>query len=506
MSQLRVLLCSSEVAPFAKTGGLADVAGALPGALKRLGCDVRVFMPLYRSVRGQIEMFDWDGYAVLTFAGYPHRVNFWEGRTAEGVPIYFLERDEFFDRSYLYGSPRRGDYEDNPVRFIAFSQAVSTLCQWLDWFPQILHIHDWQAALVAPYLRYLWRADWRFDHTRTVLTIHNLGYQGMFPGSVFGLMGLPASVFSPSGLEFWGHCNFLKGGIVYSDWLTTVSPTYSREIQQMAFGRGLDGVIRDHRDRLDGILNGVDYGEWNPETDPSLPARFSAMELSGRARCKRELIDEIQLAPECKEKPLLAMISRLDAQKGFDLLLAALPQLMAEDVGLVILGTGDLGIQEALTGHEREFAGRLRVVPRFDEALAHRIEAGSDIFLMPSRYEPCGLNQMYSLRYGCIPVVHATGGLEDSVVDLVDSPETGNGFKFVDYTPAAFLQSIRAALDLLAQPEAWRVVQQRAMVQDFSWDRAAREYLRLFERIAPPVARSFTGASAAAPEVVPQEG
>ncbi|MHC1744744.1 MAG: glycogen synthase GlgA [Syntrophobacteraceae bacterium] len=485
MSQLRVLLCSSEVAPYAKTGGLADVAGALPGALKRLGCDVRVFMPLYRSVRGQIEMFAWDGYTVLTFGGYPHRVNFWEGRTADGVPIYFLERDEFFDRSHLYGSPLRGDYEDNPVRFIAFSQAANSLCQWLDWFPHILHIHDWQTALIAPYLHHLWRTDWRFDDTRTVLTIHNLGYQGMFPGSVFGLTGLPASAYSVSGLEFWGHCNFLKGGIAYSDWLTTVSPTYSREIQQMAFGRGLDGVIRDHRDRLDGILNGVDYGAWNPETDPTLPARFSGEDLSGRARCKAELIDEIQLAPECGEKPLLAMISRLDTQKGFDLLLAALPKLMSRDVGLVILGTGDLGIQEALTGHERKLAGRLRVIPRFDEALAHRIEAGSDIFLMPSRYEPCGLNQMYSLRYGCIPVVHATGGLEDSIVDLVQNPETGYGFKFNDYTPEAFLLSIRAALDLLTQPDAWRAVQERAMAQDFSWDRAARQYLDLFERIAP---------------------
>ncbi len=484
MSPLRVLLCASEVAPYAKTGGLADVAGALPGALKRLGCDVRVFMPLYRTVRGRLDLFAWDGNAVLSIGGFPHRVNFWEGRTAEEVPIYFLERDEFFDRSHLYGSPERGDYEDNPVRFIAFSQAVHTLCQGLDWFPHILHLHDWQTALIAPYLHHYWRTDWRFEHTRAVLTLHNLGYQGMFHGSVFALTGLPPAAYSIGGLEFWGHCNYLKGGIVYSDWLTTVSPTYSREIQQMAFGRGLDGVIRDHRERLDGILNGVDYTLWNPESDPMLPASFSALDVSGRAICKAALLSELNMDPRIAQRPLLAMISRLDAQKGFDLLLAALSELMDMDVGLVILGTGDLGIQNELAKREDEFPGRLRLVPRFDEGLAHRIEAGSDVFLMPSRYEPCGLNQMYSLRYGSIPVVHATGGLEDSIVDLVRHPDAGTGFKFSAYTPGAFLQAVRSALELLANPEAWRAVQRRAMSQDFSWDRAAREYLRLFERLA----------------------
>jgi starch synthase len=480
---MRVLFCSSEVSPFAKTGGLADVTGSLPASLQKLGCDVRIFMPLYRSVRNLNESLELLVEDIVVPVGiHDFHAHIWEGRTATGVPIYFLEKDEFYDRSFLYGSPVRGDYEDNAERFIAFSRAAQRLCLALNWFPSIFHLHDWQTGPVAPYFQLNWRYHPNLLGSGTVFTIHNIAYQGLFPSGHFSLMQLPPSVFSMQGIEFWGQCSFLKAGIVYSDFVTTVSPRYSREIQTEAFSFGLEGLLREREDSLEGILNGIDTDEWDPESDPLIPANFSAADLSGKAACKKALCAHIGLTPDSCGPPLIGMIGRLATQKGFDLLGEILPNLMRLDVNVVILGTGDAAIEERLQQMERLFPSRLKLLLQFDEQLAHLIEAGSDIFLMPSRYEPCGLNQMYSLRYATIPVVHATGGLDDSVSDVLKE-DAGTGFKFYEYTPEAFLEAVKSALDLFTQKEKWIEVQKRAMSQDFSWDRSAREYVRIYEKV-----------------------
>ncbi len=480
---MQVLFCSSEVSPFAKTGGLADVTGSLPASLQKLGCDVRIFMPFYRSVRNLDESFAPLAESIVVPVGvHDFHVHFWEGRTSTGIPIYFLEKDEFYDRSFLYGSPVRGDYEDNAERFIALSRATQRLCMALDWFPSIFHLHDWQTGLIAPYFQLNWRYSPNLALSGTVFTIHNIAYQGLFPPGYFSLMQLPATVFSMQGIEFWGQCSLLKAGIVYSDFVTTVSPRYSREIQTEAFGYGLEGLLREREDSLEGILNGIDTNEWDPETDTLIPANFSARDLSGKAACKKTLCARLGLPRDSCGLPLIGMIGRLATQKGFDLLEEILPSLMRFDVNLVILGTGDAAIEEKLQQMETLFPDRLKLLFQFDERLAHMIEAGSDIFLMPSRYEPCGLNQMYSLRYATIPVVHATGGLDDSVSDVMKE-DSGTGFKFYEYKPEAFLAAVKSALDLFRQKEKWIEIQKRAMSQDFSWDRSAREYVRVYEKV-----------------------
>lgn len=487
MNDLRVLFCAPEISPYAKTGGLADVADALPQALSRLGCDVRLFMPLYRGVRKKSRALTVVAENIpIALGPRTVHVHLWESRTASSLPIYFLEKDEFFDRSYLYATPTRKDYEDNAERYITFSRAVHLLCARLDWYPSILHLHDWQTGLVAAYHKFHWRSMAPFAASRTVFTIHNLAYQGLFPSTTFGLTQLPADAFTIHGMEFWGHCNFLKAGLAFADFLTTVSPRYSMEIQQPEFGHGLEGVLRERQTNLQGILNGIDTEAWDPENDLSLPATYTADDLSGKAICKAALLRELGWevpGPAHPGVPLAAMISRIDNQKGFDLLKAILDDIMAIPLHLVILGTGEHRLENELQEMERRNPNRVRVLLQFSEALAHRIEAAADIFLMPSRYEPCGLNQMYSLRYGTIPVVHATGGLDDSVVDVVKSPQTGTGFKFASYEPAVFLAALRAALDHYKDKGRWQMLQQRAMRQDFSWERSAREYVGIYERI-----------------------
>ncbi|MFZ2448825.1 MAG: glycogen synthase GlgA [Syntrophobacteraceae bacterium] len=481
---MQILFCASEVSPFAKTGGLADVTGSLPASLQKLGCDVRIFMPLYRSVRNGagpvLEPLVQD--LVVPVGLHDYHVHIWESRTETDIPIYFLEKDEFYDRSYLYGSPVRGDYEDNAERFIAFSRATRQLCSALGWYPSIFHLHDWQTGLIAPYFQLNWRYNPKLARSGTVLTIHNIAYQGLFPAGVFSLTQLPASVFSLEGMEFWGQCGFLKAGLVYSDFLTTVSPRYSREIQTPEFSFGLEGLLGERKESLAGILNGIDTREWDPQTDRLLPANFSADDLSGKKKCKEVLCDRLGFPRENRDHPLLAMIGRLATQKGYDLVEQVLPDLMELPVNLVILGTGDAAIEATLKEMEHAFPGRMKLFLEFDESLAHLIEAGADIFLMPSRYEPCGLNQMYSLRYGTIPVVHATGGLDDSVSDVMKEPASGTGFKFYDYEPEAFFEAVKSALDMFGQGPVWMDIQKRAMSQDFSWDRSAREYIKIYEK------------------------
>ncbi|MGV8073721.1 MAG: glycogen synthase GlgA [Syntrophobacteraceae bacterium] len=492
MKKPKILFCSSEVSPYSKTGGLADVAGVLPQALQELGCDVRIFTPLYRCVRDRVDSLDLLSQNIPIPVGiHNYHVHLRESRTASGIPLYFLEKDEFFDRTHLYGTPVRGDYEDNAERFVAFCRAVYPLCTELDWYPEIFHLHDWQAALVSAYLAGERHNNPNLTSSGTVFTIHNLAYQGVFPGDHFSLTGLPPGMMSIQGMEFWGNCNFLKAGLVYSDFLTTVSSQYSKEIQRPEYGSGLDGVLRERSRTLAGIINGVDYNVWNPETDPMIPANFNAGDLSGKRTCKEALISELGLPRERIDMPLFGMIGRLDEQKGFDLVSEIIEDLMELPISLVILGVGDAKIEEGLLKTAGLYPDKLRVLLQFDEQLAHRIEAGADIFLMPSRFEPCGLNQLYSLRYGTIPVVHATGGLYDSVDDVHKNPDSGTGFKFYAYKASGFFAAIRLALEFHENKDKWLALQLRAFAQDFSWNRSAQEYLKIYRRII--AARSSSG-------------
>ncbi len=432
MDNLSILFCTSEVAPYAKTGGLADVTEALPAALSALGCDVRVFMPLYRCVRDWIKTPKVLPETTSIPVGiHDYRVNYLETRTVSGLPLYLLEKDEFYDRACLYGTPAFGDYDDNAERFITFGLALRPLCKQLNWFPSIIHLHDWQTGLVAAYHTLYWRRDPDFARSGTVFTIHNLAYQGVFPGKYFSLTNLPPEAFSLGGVEFWGQCNFLKAGLVYGDFLTTVSPRYSREIQNPESGHGLHGVLRERQDHLSGILNGIDQVIWNPATDSFIPNNYDSSRLSGKRQCKKALLAELGFAKEYEDLPLLGMIGRLATQKGFGLLDEILDELMSCQVLLVILGSGDSEIGDMVKAMAARYPDRIRIRLEFNEPLAHRIEAGADIFLMPSSYEPCGLNQMYSLRYGTIPVVHATGGLDDSVVDIQREPLRGPDSSFM---------------------------------------------------------------------------
>lgn len=484
---LKVLFCASEATPYAKTGGLADVAGALPKALSHLGCDVRLLVPLYPSAKEAAASLEpVQEWVPIPMGVHTYHVHLWKAAGSNGPTVYFLEKDEFYHRPHLYAHPQRGDYEDNAERFLALSRAIYPLCRHLDWTPHILHLHDWQTATAAAYLHFHWRHDPAFASTRSLLTIHNLGYQGLFPGSYFGLTGLPPQAFSMEGMEFWGQCNFLKAGLAYSHGLTTVSPRYSREIQQPENGFGLDGVLRSRSAQLRGILNGIDTSMWDPRTDPHLPAHFDAEHLSGKSECKRQVLRELAFPEEAEKNALCVMISRLVEQKGVDLILQALEPMMEQPLTLAVLGTGDPHLEQALVEAEKAHPDRIRVRLTFDEPLAHRLEAGADLFLMPSRYEPCGLNQMYSLRYGTIPVVAAVGGLDDSIADAQQLPHTGTGFKFHRHTPHDFLAALQAALDLYQDREKWRELQRRAMAQDFSWARAARAYLDLYRELAAP--------------------
>jgi starch synthase len=480
--KLRVLFVASEGVPFAKTGGLADVVGTLPHALEEQGVEVKVLMPYYRMVR--------EGKAPTTLIAEDLEMNLGlinhtfnlMAPTAPGSPFYFVERDEFYDRSQLYGIPR-GDYFDNLERFAFFSGAVLPFCRALDFTPDVIHCHDWQSALVPVYLKKRWAGEAGLAKAKTVFTIHNLAYQGLFPKEQYPLLGLDSSFFSIDGLEYYDKINLLKGGIICADAVTTVSQRYSQEIQTEEFGYGLEGVLRTRAEQLHGILNGVDYQDWSPETDSLIPAAFSPKDLKGKAANKAALIEAFGLSKELAEAPILAVISRLADQKGFDLLAEILPQLMKQKLMLVILGTGDEKYHRWLAAEAPKYKGKLGVNIAFDNKLAHLMEAGADMFLMPSRYEPCGLNQIYSMKYGTIPVVRETGGLADTVTPVGDPKTPGTGFVFSDYTPEAFLKAIHTALDAYANKDLWQRIMTHAMAQDFSWKVSARKYLELYKSL-----------------------
>jgi len=479
---MRILYAASEVTPFAKTGGLADVAGALPAALARLGHEVRIVTPRYAVMNEKRWGLQPRGEFTVRLAGKDYPFTIRAGHLPETpIEVLFLENDRLFGRPELY-QEKGVDYPDNMERFAAFSRAVLEVPKRLDWYPDVLHGNDWQTALAFVYRRFFFSSDPHFRKAGMLLTIHNLGYQGLFPGGDYPTLGLPPKFFTPETMEFYGKVNLLKGGLVYAGLLNTVSPTYSREIQTAEFGCGLEGVLLDRRADLFGIINGVEYRNWDPAHDPYLPQPYSARSLKGKRVCKEALQKECRLP--VKDVPVIGMISRLTPQKGLDLMIEALEDVMRLNVQMVILGIGDPAIHQQLKQAARQNPEKLSVQLVFDESLAHRIEAGSDLFLMPSRYEPCGLNQLYSLRYGAIPVVRKTGGLADTVVDATPSnlaDGTATGYIFEQASSHELLTTVRLALKLFREKDLWYRMMRTGMAADFSWDASAKEYEKLYQ-------------------------
>jgi starch synthase len=482
--RLKVLFLSPEAVPFAKTGGLADVAGSLPGALKHLGIDIRIILPLYKMVRqSDIRKKPIIDKLKIPLGGENLTARVWEAKGIGRVPIYFLERDDLFDRPNLYGNAQ-GDYYDNLERFSFYCHGALRIAEKLSFTPDLIHCNDWQSGLVPALIIGPYVKNPLVGQAKTIFTIHNLGYQGIFPAEKLWITGLPRDTFfQMEGLEFWGNISLLKAGIVYSDAITTVSPTYARQIQSNGYGMGMEGILHHRKAYLQGILNGVDYKVWNPATDCHLTSKYSPRKLAGKNLCKESLIKEMNLNQSLIQKPLLGMISRLDSQKGVDLLVKILDDILSLDVGLVLLGAGNPSMQRALTKIAENNPGRVGMTIGFDEPLAHRIMAGTDMFLIPSRYEPCGLTQMYALKYGTIPIVRATGGLQDTITPFNPQTGRGNGFTFTEYKPKAFFASILNAVDLYYNTASWKKLQNNAMREDYSWDRSARSYLDLYHSI-----------------------
>ncbi|SNR96801.1 starch synthase [Humidesulfovibrio mexicanus] len=480
-----VLFMTSEMYPFSKTGGLADVLGALPLTLFRMGVNAAVVTPLY----GRMNTSEF-GLRLLTErcpVGYP-----WAPITAEiyqadyyGMPIYFVGRGEYFDRRNLYNT-HAGDYFDNCERFNFFCRATLEWARRLDWAPAVIHAHDWQSALVPAYLHFWRRTDPFWKDTKTVLTIHNLAFQGRFASRLFFESGLPAEAWNMDGAEFYGDFNLLKTGIAYADSVTTVSPSYAEEILTPRFGCGLEGMLARRRGVLRGILNGADYSVWDPRDDKFLPCIYKAGCAEGKKDCKAALLKEMHLPDQLEDRPVMSFIGRFRGQKGVDLLIDIIPRLMEREVGLIVLGEGKLEHEARLQELAEVHQDRLRVIVGYSEDLAHRIQAGSDIFLMPSRYEPCGLTQMYALRFGTPPVATAVGGLRDTIVP---HPAPGaTGFTFQDPTPDGFFAAIQQALELWdADKPAWEAMVDRAMGQDFSWEQSAAQYIDLYRSLGARV-------------------
>jgi starch synthase len=488
---LRVLFVTPEAVPFAKTGGLADVAGALPKSLRALGCEIKLIMPYYRMVKDSGFPLQYLGDEIEVPIGYEKlKAEIYQGRLNQDIPVYFIGREEFFDRPHLYGTAK-GDYFDNAGRFVFFSKAVLLFCHHMRFSPDIIHHHEWQTGLVPAYLKSVYRNDPLFSNTAAVFTIHNIAYQGLFKKEKFWLTDLPAEMYNPEGIEFWERINFMKAGIVYADVINTVSKKYSEEIQTAEYGYGLEGILRKRRKSLYGILNGVDYEDWDPARDPHLIARYDLKDLSGKRECKKDLLKEFRLPSSLMKAPLLGIISRLTDQKGFDLLMEILEELFSLDIGFVLLGTGEQKYHELFTRVAQRYSQKAGIRIAYDDRLAHKIEAGLDFFLMPSKFEPCGLNQIYSLKYGTIPIVRATGGLDDTITHYDPVSKKGNGFKFVRYEAKEFLNTIKEAIRFYSQPEHWKQLLRNAMSADFSWKRSAEDYLQLYRKTLGEKTRSL---------------
>ncbi len=495
VSPLSILMVASEATPYAKTGGLADVVGALPSALARLGHDVTLVMPRYRDV-GNVGPVRQRLH--LSLDGRRVDVGLVEVQVAEHHRVVFLDCDALYDRDGLYGHAGT-DHPDNALRYGVLCRAACEYGAQLDSSPSIVHAHDWQAGLVPVLLRtqYATAPTWR--GVPVVLTIHNLAYQGLFPADTMDTLDLPPSVFSIDGLEYWNQVNFLKGGINFADAVTTVSPTYARQILTADDGEGLDGVLRQRRHLLRGILNGIDTSVWDPQTDPFLPVPYAASDLRGKRDAKRVLLDRFGLPSDddSVERPLIGMVSRMVDQKGLDLILEARNGLMGLPASFVVLGTGDRRYEEMWRALAAAHPERVGARIGFDEELAHLIEGGADLFLMPSRFEPCGLNQMYSMRYGTVPVVRATGGLVDTVRHVDAATGDGTGFLFEPYTASAMLTALRSALAAFLDRARWAAIQHEGMRQDFSWTVSAETYVQEYRNVIER--RRIAGAARAYP-------
>jgi starch synthase len=477
---MKIAMIASEISPFAKTGGLADVLGTLSVALERFSHEVCVIAPAYRAVlQGNFPLQDTGISLTAPIAGRSIPASVLKAVIGMGVEVYFIRANEYFDREALYGTAAR-DYPDNAERFVFFSRAaLELLCR----YPvDLVHGHDWQAAPAVIFLKTQAGRYPEIAAAKTVFTIHNLGFQGIFPPAQWSLLNLDPALFTPQFLEFYGNINFLKGALLMADKITTVSPSYAQEFMTPEQGFGLDGVMSQRAADIVGILNGVDYGQWNPWTDPLLTHHFGEHSLSVKAQCKSSLRREVGLADD-GDRPLIAMISRLTLQKGIDLVESAFPSLIERDVQFVLLGSGEPRFEEFFRSAASRYSGRVAVRIGFDEALAHRIEAGADFFLMPSLYEPCGLNQMYSLKYGTIPIVRAVGGLKDTVEDYDADKQSGTGFVVKSHAPPALVDAVDRGLAVYRDNQAWTALRRRAMSMDFSWDRSAKAYSDLYHHL-----------------------
>ena len=481
---MHIVFAASECVPFAKTGGLADVVGALPPQLIKLGHQVTVYLPLYATVRKHIE--GERKYAIrsltIPFETYNRFAGIVDGGRRSGVQYYFVDCPELFDRKELYAT-KEGDFPDNWERFALFCRAVIEATKQLG-VPQVFHVHDWEAALIPVYLRTVYSLDPVLNRAGTVLTIHNAGYQGWFPPLTTQHLLFPWDLFTMDKVEQYDNFNFLKGGLVYSDILTTVSHKYAQEIQTVEFGEMLDGVLRGRAADLRGILNGVDYAHWDPATDTHLAAQYSPDDLTGKQECRTDLLQAVGLEKVADSTPVIGIVSRFAVQKGFDLVAEIAERLLERDVVVVALGKGEPKYERFFRGLAFRNAAQVAVRIRYDDSLAHKIEAGSDIFLMPSRYEPCGLNQIYSLKYGTPPVVRATGGLDDTIEEWNPEQGIGTGFKFEGLSPEALLLAIDRAILAFQNKKGWRRLMLNAMAQNYSWEQPAREYAAVYEEVA----------------------
>jgi starch synthase len=484
---LKILFVTAECAPFAKTGGLADVCGTLPKALAALGHEVRIVIPYYKGVRvaGFGKTLLKSGVTISALAPESGLKRIFQLRKdllpGASIPTYMVDQPDYFERERFYGD-EAGDFGDNLDRFAFFAHAALACAQSEGFKPDVIHCHDWHTGLVPAYLRTLYAQDPYWKSTGTLFTIHNLAYQGLFPEHLFGRTGLPGSLWSADGVEFYGQVNFMKAALRFTDKINTVSPRYAEEIQGVELGCGLEGVLRTRKDALSGIINGLDYTEWSPEVDPHISHKYSKDSLPLKETFKHEFIKSLKLDWDVKA-PLIGVVSRLDNMKGLNLLEEIMDYLVHMDLNFILLGTGDPRFMESFKRIGETYPDKASIHLTFSNELAHRIEAASDIFLMPSRFEPCGLNQLISLRYGTVPVVRATGGLADTVHEYNAKAGTGNGFTFHEFNSMGLFNAIKRALELYTNRDAWRTLQLRGMSQDFSWAASARQYGDLYHKV-----------------------
>ena len=480
---MKIMIASPEAVPYAKTGGLADVAGALPKALAEFGHDITLVLPLYAAVkRGNYDLINFRSNLKVKISGRQESFNIKIHKSGKGFETWLIEQDSFFGRSEIYRDPSTGkDWADNDERFAFFAKAVLESCRASDSLPHIIHCNDWQSGLIPAYLK---SSDEYADISAiaTLFSIHNIAYQGNFPATTFDKLGFDPALFVPTGgFEYWEKVSYLKAGLCHADLLNTVSQRYALEIQSSnEYGYGFEGVLKDRKNDLFGVLNGIDYDIWNPAIDNLIPANYTPEKLMGKAKCKTALRKQCKLPLVRKDIPIIGIISRLADQKGFDLIEQVAAKLLTMDIQIVVLGTGEKKYHDLFTELAKKHPKKLSLFLEFNDQLAHLIEAGSDMFLMPSRYEPCGLNQMYSLKYGTIPIVRETGGLADTIQNVNPGRKTGNGFTFRNYDAKEMLNAIKFACEAYRDKEVWSAIMQNGMKQDFSWSASAEKYIDLY--------------------------